>query len=406
MSDPTSPLQTTRLYVLFAGATIKNDPTCEVIMITIYHVDTSNKADVRRFIDFPFSLYRDHELWVPPIRMDVATRMNPEKHPFYEHSRAEFYLAVSDGKDVGRIAVMENRPYNRYHDKRQAQFYYLEFQDDLEVARALFQHAFEWAQKRGLNQMVGPKGFGPLDGYGMLLEGFEHRPAMTMMNYNPPYYPQFMGELGFRKEVDFVSCYLSAEKFRLPERVHRIAERAAKRSGLAVKRFNSKRELLSWASKIGRTYNDTFIHNWEYYPLTDREIKYVTDEILTIADPRLIKIIIHGDDVVGFLFGFADVSAAIQRCKGRLFPFGILDILIEMKRTKWIALNGAGVLPDFQGRGGNALLYSEMEKTVHEFGFQHADLTQVAESAVQMRRDLENVGGMAYKNHRVYIRDL
>jgi GNAT superfamily N-acetyltransferase len=375
-------------------------------MITIYHVDTSNKADVRRFIDFPFSLYRDHELWVPPIRMDVATRMNPEKHPFYEHSRAEFYLAVSDGKDVGRIAVMENRPYNRYHDKRQAQFYYLEFQDDLEVARALFQHAFEWAQKRGLNQMVGPKGFGPLDGYGMLLEGFEHRPAMTMMNYNPPYYPQFMGELGFRKEVDFVSCYLSAEKFRLPERVHRIAERAAKRSGLAVKRFNSKRELLSWASKIGRTYNDTFIHNWEYYPLTDREIKYVTDEILTIADPRLIKIIIHGDDVVGFLFGFADVSAAIQRCKGRLFPFGILDILIEMKRTKWIALNGAGVLPDFQGRGGNALLYSEMEKTVHEFGFQHADLTQVAESAVQMRRDLENVGGMAYKNHRVYIRDL
>jgi GNAT superfamily N-acetyltransferase len=375
-------------------------------MITIYHVDTSNKADVRRFIDFPFSLYRDHELWVPPIRMDVATRMNPEKHPFYEHSRAEFYLAVSDGKDVGRIAVMENRPYNRYHDKRQAQFYYLEFQDDLEVARALFQHAFEWAQKRGLNQMVGPKGFGPLDGYGMLVEGFEHRPAMTMMNYNPPYYPQFMGELGFRKEVDFVSCYLSAEKFRLPERVHRIAERAAKRSGLAVKRFNSKRELLSWASKIGRTYNDTFIHNWEYYPLTDREIKYVTDEILTIADPRLIKIIIHGDDVVGFLFGFADVSAAIQRCKGRLFPFGILDILIEMKRTKWIALNGAGVLPDFQGRGGNALLYSEMEKTVHEFGFQHADLTQVAESAVQMRRDLENVGGMAYKNHRVYIRDL
>jgi GNAT superfamily N-acetyltransferase len=375
-------------------------------MITIYHVDASNKADVRRFIDFPFSLYRGHELWVPPIRMDVATRMNPEKHPFYEHSQAEFYLAVSDGQDVGRIAVMENRSYNRYHDKRQAQFYYPEFDEDMEVARALFQHVFEWAQDRGLNQVVGPKGFGPLDGYGMLVKGYEHRPAMTMMNYNPPYYPQFMEELGFRKEVDFVSCYLSAEKFHLPERVHRIAERAAKRSGLAVKRFNNKRELLSWAPKIGRTYNDTFIHNWEYYPLTEREIKYVTDEILTIADPRLIKIITHGDDVVGFLFGFADVSAAIQRSKGRLFPFGILDILIEMKRTKWIALNGAGVLPDYQGRGGNALLYSEMEKTVHEFGFQHADLTQVAESAVQMRRDLENVGGMAYKNHRVYIRDL
>ena len=375
-------------------------------MITIYRVNTGRKADVRRFIDLQFGLYRGHELWVPPIRMDVATRMNPEKHPFYEHSDAEFFLAVRDGEDVGRITLMENKPYNRYHEKRQAQFYYFECVEDIEVARALFDHAFEWARSRGLNQMVGPKGFGPLDGYGMLVEGFEHRPAMTMMNYNPPFYPEYMSELGFRKEVDFVSCYLGVDKFRLPERVHRIAERAAKRSGLAVKRFGSKRELLSWAARIGRTYNDTFINNWEYYPLTDREIKYVTDEILTIADPRLIKIITHGDDVVGFIFGFADVSAAIQRSKGRLFPVGIFDILIEMKRTKWIALNGAGVLTEFQGRGGNALLYSEMEKTVREYGFYHADLTQVAESAVQMRRDLENVGGFPYKNHRVFIRDV
>jgi len=375
-------------------------------MITIYQVNTGRKAGVRRFIDLQFTLYRGHELWVPPIRMDVTTRMNPEKHPFYEHSDAEFFLAVREGEDVGRIALMENKPYNSYHGKQQAQFYYFECVEDMEVASAIFDHAFEWARSRGLNQMVGPKGFGPLDGYGMLVEGFEHRPAMTMMNYNPPFYPEYMGELGFGKEVDFVSCYLGADKFRLPERVHRIAERAAKRSGLAVKRFGSKRELLSWAARIGRTYNDTFINNWEYYPLTDREIKYVTDEILTIADPRLIKIITHGNDVVGFIFGFADVSAAIQRSKGRLFPFGIFDILIEMKRTKWIALNGAGVLPEFQGRGGNALLYSEMEKTVHEYGFHHADLTQVAESAVQMRRDLENVGGFPYKNHRVFIRDV
>ena len=375
-------------------------------MITIYQVNTSHKADVRRFIDLQFCLYRDHELWVPPIRMDVATRMNPEKHPFYEHSDAEFFLAVRDGEDVGRITLMENKPYNRCHGKRQAQFYYFECVEDFEVARALFDHAFEWTRSRGLNQVVGPKGFGPLDGYGMLVDGFEHRPAMTMMNYNPPFYPQYMGELGFNKEVDFVSCYLGVDKFRLPDRVHRIAERAAKRSGLAVKRFSSKRELLSWAPRIGRTYNDTFINNWEYYPLTEWEIKYVTDEILTIADPRLIKIITHGDDVVGFIFGFADVSAAIQRSRGRLFPFGIFDILIEMKRTKWIALNGAGVLPEFQGRGGNALLYSEMEKTVREYGFHHADLAQVAESAVQMRRDLENVGGFPYKNHRVFIRDV
>jgi hypothetical protein len=241
-----------------------------------------------------------------------------------------------------------------------------------------------------------------LDGYGMLVEGFEFRPAMTMMNYNPPYYPQFMEALGFEKEVDFVSCYLSADKFRLEERVHRIAQRAAKRSGLEVKRFRNKRELVALAPQIGRAYNQAFVENWEYYPLTDNEIKFLTDNIMMIANPKLFKIIMHGDDVVGFLFGFPDVSAALQASKGRMFPFGIIRILWEFRRTKWLALNGAGILPEFHGRGGNALLYSEMEKTIHESGFLHADLTQVAETAVQMRRDLENVGGVAYKNHRVF----
>jgi GNAT superfamily N-acetyltransferase len=354
----------------------------------------------------PFKLYAGHPLWVPPIRVDIETRLNRNKHPFHEHSETEFFIAERNGEDVGRIAVIENKPYNQYHGKKQAQFYFFECVEDLEVAQALFEGAYEWARKRGLKQIVGPKGFGPLDGYGMLIEGYEFRPAMTMMNYNPPYYPDFIQQLGFEKEVDFVSCYLSATKFKLDERIHRIAERAARRSGLAVKRFKNKRELLQWAPRIGQTYNKTFINNWEYYPLTDREIDYVISEILTIANPKLIKIITHEDDVVGFLFAFPDVSAAIQRSKGRLFPFGILDMLVNMRRTEWVALNGAGVLPEYHGRGGNALLYSEMEKTVHEFGFRHADLTQVAESAVQMRHDLENLGGVPYKNHRVFIRDL
>jgi len=375
-------------------------------MISIHTIDLVNKREVHRFVHFPFQIYRDHPLWVPPIIMDVQTRMNPNKHPFYEHSDAAFFMAERDGDDVGRIAAIENKPYNEYHDKRQAQFYYFESIEDLDVARALFNHAFAWAKDRGLNQVVGPKGFGPLDGYGILVDGYEHRPAMTMMNYNPPYYPQFLEELGFRKEVDFVSCYLNADKFQLPERIHRIAARAAKRSGLEVLRFRSKRELVSWASKIGEAYNRAFVNNWEYYPLTQGEIDYVVSEILTIAVPSLFKIIAHEDQVVGFLFAFPDVSAAIQRSKGRLFPFGIVDMLIEMKRTKWVLLNGAGILPDFQGRGGNALMYSEIEKTIRGSGFQHADLTQVAESAVQMRRDLENVGGVAYKNHRVFIREI
>jgi hypothetical protein len=212
--------------------------------------------------------------------------------------------------------------------------------------------------------------------------------------------------MGFSKEVDFISCYIDPGAFRIPERVHRIAERVQQRGTLSVLRFKNKRELKSWVNRIGKAYNQAFIRNWEYYPLSEGEINFVVSNILVIADPRLIKVIIHDEDVVGFLFAFPDISAALQRAGGHLLPFGLPDLLVEMRRTKWVALNGMGILEEFQGHGGNALLYSEMEKTFREFDFQHADLTQVAETAVQMRKDLENLGGVAYKNHRVYAREL
>lgn len=373
-------------------------------MLTVERVDPQDRQAVGRFLRLPFQLYQGHPLWVPPILLDARIQLNPAKHPFYEHSQAVFFLAQRDGRPVGRLAALENRPYNRYHSVQQAQFYLFECIEDFQVAETLFGEALAWARERGLTEMVGPKGFGALDGYGMLVQGFEFRPAMTMMNYNPPYYPQFLERMGFRKAVDFVSCYLGVHSFRLPERVHHIAERARRRSGLAIQRFRSKSELRGWAQRIGQAYNQAFVNNWEYYPLSEREISFLTDNILTVADPRLVKLITHGERVVGFLFAFADVSAAIRRSQGRLLPFGILDLLLETRRTKWVALNGAGILPEFQGRGGNAVLYAEMENTIRQAGFQHADLTQVAESAVQMRRDLENVGGVPYKNHRVYLR--
>ena len=370
----------------------------------VEQIDIQSRQQVNEFLELPFRLYKGHPLWVPPIRMDARNKLSPDKHPFYEHSEAAFFVLRHDGRVVGRLAVMDNKPFNEYHKTRQAQFYLFECEQDYGLAEDLFAAGFDWARSRGLNRIVGPKGFSVFDGYGILVEGFEFRPAMTMMNYNPPYYPEYLEKMGFEKEVDFISCYIDATKFHMPERIHRIAQRAAKRSGLVVRTFNTKRDLLKWADKIGETYNKTFVNNWEYYPLTDGEIEFIQDELMTVADPKLIKLITHGEDVVGFLFAFQDVSAAIQRSGGRLIPFGLVDILIEARRTEWVSLNGIGILPEFQGLGGNALMYTEMEKTVHDYGFRHADLTQVAESAVEMRSDLINVGGTPYKNHRVYTR--
>jgi hypothetical protein len=371
-------------------------------MITVEKLDAHQKSQRRRFSHLPFRFYLDTPQWVPPILIDVEGAMDRQKHPFYQHSEADFFVAVRDGRDVGRLAILNNKRYNEYHHTKRAQFYYFECEDSLETVQALFQRGFEWARERGLDEVIGPKGFAALDGYGMLVEGFEHRQMMTMMNYNPPYLPKLVEAMGFEKEVDFISCYANAATFQMPDRIFSIADRVEKKGVLSVKRFSSKKELKAWAPRIGSTYNNTFINNWEYYPLTENEIKFVVDNILTIADHRLIKIIMHREDVIGFMFAFPDLSPALQRSKGRLLPFGLVDILLELRRRDWVSVNGAGVLPEYQGQGGNALLYAEMGRTVRDFGFAHVEMTQVAESAVQMRNDLINLGGVAYKNHRVY----
>lgn len=375
-------------------------------MLSIEKIDTRNRSQVRRYINIPFRLYKDHPQWVPPLYLDAELQLNRDRHPFYEHSTADFFIASRQGKDIGRIAALENRHFNEYHGTRQAQFYHFDCENDPEAAAALFSAVFDWARQRGLDTVVGPKGFGVLDGYGILIEGYEHRQIMTMMNYNYPYYRTLVEAQGFTKEVDFVSCYLNSQAFRLPERVHRIAQRVQERGTLRVQRFRTKSDLKAWAPRIGKAYNQAFVNNWEYYPLTEREIQFILDNLLTVADPRLIKVIAHNDEAVGFLFGFPDLSAALQRARGHLLPFGLVDLLLEMRRTRWVALNGAGILPEFQGRGGNALLYAEMENTIREYHFEHADLTQVAETAEQMRADLINLGGKAYKNHRVYRKAL
>jgi len=372
-------------------------------MVTIEKVDTDNKSQVRRFVQYYYTLYKDCPQWVPPLFGDAYLPLNRKKHPFFEHSEADFYLAVRDGDMVGRICALVNRRFNDYHKRKVANFYFFDCENDQGTANALLDTAFDWARARGLDFMIGPKGLSPFDGYGLLIEGFEQRQMMTMMNYNYEYYRKLVETYGFEKEVDFVSCYLPAESFRIPERVERIAERVQARGNLSVKKFKSKRELLGWARRLTETYNKAFIHNWEYYPFTQGDVDYAIQNVFMVADYRLIKIITHGDEIVGFLFAFPDISAALQRAKGHLFPFGLIDLLIEMKRTKTVSGNGMGILPEFHGVGGNALLYNELGKTALSFNqFEHVEMTQVAETTHQMRADLKNLNGVEYKNHRVY----
>ncbi len=375
-------------------------------MIRVEKLNTADRQHVRRFIELPFSIYADCPQWVPPIRDDLRTAMNRDKHPFYEHSTADFFIATRDGRDVGRIAALYNTNYIESHDDRAGQFYFFECEDDSEVAAALFDRAFEWARERKMERILGPKGFSPFDGYGLLQKGFEHRQMMNMANYNPEYYLRLVAEAGFEKEVDFISHRVAGTDFNLDPRVPRVAARVEKRSKLRIVRFKTKRQLKQWSDRVGVAYNNAFVENWEFVPMTERELKFVIDDIMLVVLPHFVKVIAHEEEVVGFMFAFPDISAAMQRRKGKLWPVGIFDLLLEMRRSDALAVNGAGILPAFQGRGGNAILYTEMEKTIKESNYRNAEFTQVAETAVQMRRDLETLGGEPYKNHRVFGRVL
>lgn len=373
-------------------------------MVQIEKVEGVARSQVRRFIDVPFRILQDCPQWVPPLKRELAKVLDRRAHPFYETSDAAFFLAKRGQQDVGRIAVLNNRPLNNHQQRNEANFYFFDCEDDPEVSASLFDAALEWAHSQGLTEMVGPKGFTPFDPYGILVDGFEHRQLMSMVAYNHPYYARLLEQCGFGKSVDFVSFYLCRDTFHISDRVKRVAARVKRRGILRVRNFGSKRELLRWVEPMNEAYSRSFNKNWEFYPLSRRQFEFIAQSLGPLLDHRLVKILTYKDQVAGFLLAFPDVSAALQKCRGGLLPLGLLRILRERQRTEWVAVNGAGVLPEFHGCGANALLYEEAANSLMEAGFRYAHLTQIAETAVEMRHDLQELGAIPFKTHRVYTR--
>ena len=372
----------------------------------ILQVDLKNHQQVKRFLDLPFRIYHRTPQWVPPLAMDAHLMLDPKHHPFYKHSNAAFFLAFEDDQvPIGRIVVINNQNYNHYNHEKTAFFYLFECLDNIEASHALFQSAFEWAKQQGLEKIIGPKGFTTLDGMGLLVRGFEHRPAFGQP-YNQPYYARLIEAEVFFAYEEVVSGYLDAQNIHFPDKIHQMSALIQDRRGLKITVFKTRRDLMKIIPKLKILYNDTLSDTTGNVPLTDDEVKMMADQLLWFADPRLIKIIMKDDEPVGFLFGYPDISAALQRTKGRVFPIGWIDLLIELKRTKWVNLNGAGIIPKYRGLGGTAILFSEMYKTVAESSYRFADIVQIGLENDKMQRELRDLGIDFYKAHRMYQRDL
>jgi hypothetical protein len=371
----------------------------------ILQLDLNSKKQVDDFLRLPFAIYRDIPQWVPPLQMDERLRLSPKRFPFYRHSEAAFFLAYEGPCPIGRLAVLDNRRYNEFHKTRTAFFYMFECEYYRAATNALFQAAFDWARSRGLDQISGPKGFTPLDGFGLLVKGFEHRPAFGLP-YNPAYYVDLIEAQGFVKEGESVSGYLGTG-IQFPPRIHELAERIAKRRGLRILRCNTRKDLRQLAAHLKDLYNNSLTGTEGTAPLTDEEVDTLANQLIWLADPKLVKLVMKNDKAVGFLLAYPDISAALQKTRGRLFPFGWLTLLFELRRTDWININGAGLLPEYRGSGGTAILYSEMFKSVSENPrYRHADIVQIGLENENMQREMVNFGIEFYKMHRTYHKEL
>ena len=373
--------------------------------LQIIQIDPNNRRQVKQFLGLPFRLYKDVPQWVPPLRMDARLVFNQNKHPFYKRGEAAFFIAVQDGSRLrGRLAVLNDRSYNAYNQTRIGFFYLFECENDETVAEGLFSAAFTWAIGRGLDCIYGPKGFSLFDGLGILVRGFERRPAFGLP-YNLPYYPDLIEKQGFVSVGDSVSGYLD-DSMRFPDKIFQISDLIKERRGLRVPLLKNRRDLKAVIPKLKELYNSSIMDMPGNAPISDEDIQAIANQMLWFADPHLIKLVMKGDQPVGFLLAYPDISAAVQRTGGRLLPFGWIDLLLELRRTKWININGAGMTSGFRGLGGTALLFSEMYKSVSESRYRFADIVQVGEENDKMQREMRDLGIDFYKAHRIYEKKL
>ncbi|MEW6505210.1 MAG: hypothetical protein AB1457_14705 [Chloroflexota bacterium] len=371
-------------------------------MTIVRQIDLSSRKEVDEFVHLPFRLYRQTRQWVPPIQSDIRQMLNPHRHPFYRHSPAAFFLACRQvqGPPAARLAVLFHHPYNRHNRERTAFFYLFEAEDDSEVVGALFAAGETWARQQGAERLIGPKGFSPLDAMGVLVKGFEHRPAFGIP-YNRPYYPALLEACGFQAGEEILSGYLSG-KTEFPSKIHHIAERVMQKRGFRVAPLRSQADLRRLIPHLSEMYNRAIMDTPGNAPIDSAEVESILRQVLFFADLKLIKILLKDEQPIGFLLAYPDISAALQRTGGRLWPWGWLYWWLELKRTRWLNINGMGIIEEYRGLGGTAILFSEMYKSIQSGRFQHVEIVQIGTENERMLRELRDLGVEFYKAHRLY----
>ena len=360
--------------------------------------------DRRRFLDLPWSLYRNDPNWIPPLRRNAAELLNYRRHPFYDNAEIQTFLAYRDGQIVGRIAAIINRPHNqRYHEQR-GFFGFFESVDDRAVSDALFDAARAWLTERGMTTFRGPAN--PSMNYecGLLTRGFDSPPTF-MMTYNPAYYVPLVEGYGFKKGHDLYAY--SGNRGELPkvdERMLGISETALNFSNatirsISVKNFDHDVDLFI------DLYNASLIVNWGFVPLEPPEMRKLAESMRHLLIPQLTTFAEVEGRAVGAVFGMPDYNPRIKKINGRLFPFGVFTLLSKKKDFKRIRVISINVVPEYQKWGlGLSLMLSLVPKAL-EMNVQEGEFSWISEDNELARKGLEKCGIRVTKEFRMYDLD-
>ena len=369
----------------------------------------TNRKELEQFVQFYYDLYRGNDCAVPFLYSDEMDTLRKDKNPSFECCDAEYFIAVKDGKMVGRVAAIINRRANERWDRKQVRFGWFDFIDDMEVSAALLKTVEDWGRQQGMTELAGPLGFIDTDREGMLVEGFDELSTMYV-NYNYPYYPQHMERIGgFDKDNDYVEMKVKVPEV-VPDKFSKITEMVRKRYGLRVHKF-TRRELIDedYGRKIFDLLNATYKDLYGFSQLSDRQIDKLVNDYIKIADLNLVTAVFDGDKMVGFGITFPSFSKAMQKTRdGRLLPFGWWHLLKILKwhRTNLVDLLLIGVLPEYRVKGANALIFDDLIRWFQRYHFDWAITGPQMETNEGVLSQWQYLEATIYRRHRCYRKSL
>ncbi len=366
--------------------------------------EVKTKKDIGQFVKVQFDIYEGNKYWVPPMIKDERKSLDPEKNPAYDFCDAKFFLAYKNEECVGRIGAVINHSYNEKVGKKLGRINRFEFIDDFDVSSALMEKAISWLKEKGMKTVHGPLGFTNLDTQGLLVEGFDYLQSVGSV-YHHAYYKDHFEKMGFEKERDWIEFRLTLTD-RPVKKAARGAELIKKRYGYEVVRFRDKKEMLSYSKLIFGVLNDAFQDLPYVTRFDDKMVDYYTKKYFNVLDPRYVIVVKDGEEIIAFVIAMPSLSEAMQKAKGKLFPFGFLHLLKAMKHPRVIETLLTGVLHEYQAKGVAVILYAELQAEMLKKGLVTIETTGIFEDNHAAIGNWKNYENIQHKRRRCFVKNI